>query len=328
MLIRYTSDMSEQLKPLPPEAAENYWQVTLSTLHWWQEQGRPSIGAFIQGSVAQHRKLLPGSDIDLCIVTPDDPDPEWFEERVVSPYTIEIYPLAQSAFDDLDLVLAHSALPFNLCEGIVVSDPLHLLADLRTRLAPHLCAQPFRQKRLNTCFRQAQEAYRQAQIALGASDLVQARVQITVGLWNTIGMLCAFLCRCPTNRRGFVLLWQCASRWQRPDLIEKAEQALGATRLNWQEIQTLVDQAALMKGRARESILAMRSTAEATQAVWPLLCTVVWEGSQDRRDPQAQQQVLSALQYETLEHVTHRYLAACSLTQSLWNITSSLLQEA
>lgn len=320
--------MSKQLKPFHPETIENYWQVTLSTLHWWQEQGRPSIGAFIQGSVAQHRKLLPGSDIDLCIVTPDDPDPAWFEERVVSPYTIEISPLAQRAFNDLDLVLAQPALPFNLCEGIVISDPLGLLASLQTRLAPHLYTQQFRQKRLDTCFRQAQEAYQQAQTALGSFDLVQVRLQITVGLWNTIGMLCAFLCRCPTNRRGFVLLWQCAARWQRPDLIEKAEQALGDTRLDWQEVQTLVDQATLMKERARESILAMRDTAEAVQAVWPLLYTVVWEGSADHRDQQAQQRVLSALHYETLEQVYRRYLAASDLTQSLWDIISSFLQEA
>jgi hypothetical protein len=246
----------------------------------------------------------------------------------VNSSTIEIYPLAQRALDDLELVLAQPSLPFNLCEGIVISDPLHLLANLRTRLAPHLCTQQFRQKRLDTCFCHAQEAYQQAQTALGASDLVQARLQITVGLWNTIGMLCAFLCRCPTHRCGFVLLWQCASRWQRPDLIEKAEQALGGTRLNWQEVQTLIDQAVLIKERARESILAMKNTAEGIQAVWPLLYTVVWERSADRRDPQAQQQVLSALHYETLEHVSHRYLAACDLTQSLWDITSSLLQEA
>jgi hypothetical protein len=47
VFIGYTGDMSKQLKPLRPEATENYWQITLSTLHWWQEQGRLSIGAFI-----------------------------------------------------------------------------------------------------------------------------------------------------------------------------------------------------------------------------------------------------------------------------------------
>ena len=307
------------------EATEKYWQVTLSTLRWWQKQSRPFLGAFIYGSVAQYRKILPGSDIDLCIITPDEPDPAWFEERVVGPYTIEIYPLAQRAVNDLDLVLAQPALPFNLCEGIVVADPLHLLARLRPRLAPHLCAQLFRQKRLDICFYQAQQAYQQAQAALGSSDLAQARLRITVGLWNTVGMLCAFLCRCPTSRRGFVLFWQCASQWQRPDLIEKAESALGGTHLNWQEVQMLVDQATLLKERARESILAMRDTAEAVQALWPLLCTVAWEGSADRSDQQAQQKVLAALRYETLEQVSHRYHAASDLTQSLRDIISTLL---
>jgi hypothetical protein len=83
-------------------------------------------------------------------------------------------------------------------------------------------------------------------------------------------MLYAFLCRCPTNRRGFELLWQYASQWQRPDLIEKAEQALGNVQLNWQEIQALIGQEALLSARARESILAMRGTAEPIQAAWPL----------------------------------------------------------
>ena len=317
--------MNEQFRRWNLDAT-GIWQITHSTLRWWQEQGRPLVGAFIQGSVAQYGKLLPGSDIDLCIVTPDDPDPIWFEERVVGPYTIEIYPLAQSTFDDLDWVLAQPALPFNLCEGILVADPLHMLANLQTHLAPHLCLQRFRQKRLDTCFCQAQEAYRQAHRALGSSDLAQARLQITIGLWNTIGMVCAFLCRCPTNRRGFLLLWQCACRWQRPDLIEKATQALGGMRLNWHAVQTLTDQAARMKERARERILSMRDTAEAMQAVWPLLCTVIWEGSVDHHDPHAQQQVLAALQYETLTQVSQRYLAASDLTQSVWDTLASLPQ--
>ena len=59
-------------------------------------------------------------------------------------------------------------------------------------------------------------------------------------------------------------------------------------------------------------------------AVWPLLCTVVWKGSADRRDPQAQQKVLSALHYETPEQVYRRYLAASDLTQSLWDIFKKL----
>lgn len=73
----------------------------------------------------------------------------------MGPYTLEISPLVQRAFDNLDLVLAQPALPFNLYQGIVVYDPLHLLATLQTRLAPHGCAQQFRQKRLDTCFHQA-----------------------------------------------------------------------------------------------------------------------------------------------------------------------------
>ncbi|GHO84374.1 nucleotidyltransferase domain-containing protein [Dictyobacter formicarum] len=317
--------MNKQFRRWNLETTE-IWQITHSTLHWWQEQGRPLVGAFIEGSVAQHGKLLPGSDIDLCIVTPDDPDPTWFEERVVSPYTIEIYPLAQSTFDDLDWVLAQPALPFNLCEGIVLSDSLHLLANVQARLTPHLCLQRFQRKRLVTCFGQAQEAYHQADVALEASNLAQARLQITIGLWNTIGMVCAFLCRCPTNRRGFVLLWQCASQWQRPDVIEKATQALGGTQLTWQELEVLTDQAALMKERARESILSLRDSAEAMQAVWPLLCTVIWEGSAAHRALQAQQQVLAALHYETQTQIAQRYHAASDLTQSVWDISSSLSQ--
>lgn len=231
--------MSEPLKPLSLEGSEDYWQGAQQALRWWREQDRPIVGAFIQGSVAQQHKLSPGSDIDLCIITPDDPDPAWFEERSAGSFTIEIYPLAQRTLDDLNLILTQPALPFNLYEGIIVFDPSHILVHLQTCLAPLLCTQPFRQKRLETCFRQAQEAYQQAQMALDSSDLRQARLQITVGLWNTIGMLCAFLCRCPTNRRGFVLLWQCASRWQRPDLVAKAEQVLGGVQLSWQKIDLL-----------------------------------------------------------------------------------------
>lgn len=81
-----------------------------------------------------------------------------------------------------------------------------------------------------------------------------------------------------------------------------------------------------MKERARESILAMKDTAEAVQAMWPLSCTVVREESADRKDPQAQQ-VLSALHYETLEDVFQHYLAARNLTESLLDIVSSPLQE-
>jgi hypothetical protein len=67
---------------------------------------------------------------------------------------------------------------------------------------------------------------------------------------------------------------------------------------------------------------------EAVQAVWSVLCVVVWEGLADQWDPQAQEQVLSAWHYATLEDVSHRSLVAREPTQSLWEIVSSLLQEA
>ena len=319
--------MNRQPEPLHSEGMKNVYQDTLSTLQWWQEQGRPSLGAFIYGSVAQHKTVLPGSDIDLCIVTPDEPEPAWFEERRVGSSIIEIYPLAQQALDNLDHVLTQPALPFNLCEGIIVTDPLHLLSRAKIYLIPQLCTPFFQHKRLALCYHQAQIAYQQAQRAFDTADLAHARFQITIGLWNTIGMLCASICRCPTNRRGFVLLWQYASQWQRPDLLEKAKQALGNTDLNWQELQVLIDQATLIKARAHESILSMKNTTtDIAQAVWPLLYTTVWEGSADRRDPHIQQKILSALHYTTPEHIAQCYRAASELTQSLYDIGFPLLQ--
>lgn len=235
----YTFYMSKNLQF---GRTESYLQATFATLQWWQQQGRPLQGALIQGSVAQRGMLLPGSDIDLCILTPTEPDPHWFEERCEGSYTVEVYPLTQTALNDINLVLASPALPFNLCEGILVSDPSGILAQLRTRLAPHLCALPFRQKCVTTCFYMAQEAYQHAQEALMAGDLAQTRFQLTVGLWNTIAMVAALMCQCPTNRRGFVLLWQCASLWGRPDVIIRAQQALGSSDLTSQDIQFLANQ--------------------------------------------------------------------------------------
>ena len=64
---------------------------------------------------------------------------------------------------------------------------------------------------------------------------------------------------------------------------------------------------------------------DAVQAVWSVVCAVVWERL---ADPQAQQQVLSAWHSEMLEDVSHRSLAARDPTQSLWDLVSALLQKA
>ncbi len=62
----------------------SFLNVAGSVISTWKAMQRPVVGAFIFGSIAQRGYHAVGSDIDLCIVTPNTPNPEWFEERIVS----------------------------------------------------------------------------------------------------------------------------------------------------------------------------------------------------------------------------------------------------
>ena len=62
----------------------SFLNVAGSVISTWKAMQRPVVGAFIFGSIAQRGYHAVGSDIELCIVTPNTPNPEWFEERIVS----------------------------------------------------------------------------------------------------------------------------------------------------------------------------------------------------------------------------------------------------
>jgi hypothetical protein len=146
----------------------DHLQVARAVLEKWQAQGRPVSGALIQGSVAQHGHVTPGSDIDLCIVVQGTPDPTWFEERVYPLYTVETYPLAQAVLADTEAILASCSLPFALRDGIIVFDPAGELHALRARIMPDVCAPSYRRARAQVEASAAQDALNRAPPSMAA----------------------------------------------------------------------------------------------------------------------------------------------------------------
>jgi hypothetical protein len=291
----------------------------------WRARGRPLVGALIQGSSARSGTVSPGSDIDLCVVVPTAPNPAWYEECRIGAVGVEVVPLDAAALADLDAVLASPALPFNLCEGVIVDDPAGLLRDLRARLTPQLCAARYRRLRATACYERASVANVTVHHALRDADLACAQFEVTRGLWHTLGLDSAIACRCPTNRRGFVYLWQDAIQWGHPELITLARQALGCADLTEQTVRSLADVAGLIKERYRQSILALVERGEIEPAAWPLLHAALWRSAGDVPNPDAQGRILAALGYDSLAAVRQCQEAAHALATGLWQVAQTLV---
>ncbi len=307
------------------EGSDALSAIAIEAIGHWRTQGRPLLGAFIQGSSARCGAVTPGSDLDLCLVVPTVPDPSWYEERPSGACVVELSPLDAAMLADLDAVLASPALPFNLCEGLIVDDPDGLLQTLRARLAPHLRAVRYRRLRARACYDQACAAQGQVRRALEDGNLRQAQSALTLGLWQTLGLDSAIAGRCPTNRRGFVCLWQDARRWGRPELITQAKRALGCAGLTERAVRSLADRAGLIKERYRQGILAMVERGEVEPAAWPLLQAALWRSAGAVPHPDAQRRILTALGYDSLAAVRRRQDAAHDLAGGLWQVAQTLL---
>ncbi|MGH2560514.1 MAG: hypothetical protein ACRDJH_15740 [Thermomicrobiales bacterium] len=302
----------------------NYEDVVQRVLQYWDRLGRPNLGTFIQGSVARLGYVAPGADLDLCVITPIAAPADWFEEGEYDELVIEIYPLALQECHDVQAVLSSPALPFAICDGIVVHDPRSLLAGLKARLSPRLCDPHYRRARAQECYERGQEAYKRARIALARNDLAMARVALVQGLWHITGIPSAAECESPTMRRAFVRLEAFARRRARPDLVERAKTALAADAPTAAQARTLVEYAAAIKPRYRHTISPMVEAGEAWQSAWPLLCAAVLSPSGARPDPVARDRILRALGAHSPSHMAERLLAAEMLAVELWGVARHL----
>ncbi|MFD1675224.1 hypothetical protein [Alicyclobacillus fodiniaquatilis] len=295
-----------------------------AVLSSWKMMRRPIVGAFIHGSVAQRGTCAPGSDIDLSIITPQAPDPAWFEERDVAGHIVEIYPLGLPQLADEESILSSPALPFNLCQGIIVFDPDHSIQHIREQIRPQLCQKTYLLRRAEHCYKAASTSYADARAALEKNDGISAaQFGITVGLWNAIGLACAIECRCPTMRRGFVHIWHAAETWNRPDVIVLAQRALGSAGVTGNDLCGLAEIAGVIKARNRAGILAMVENGEVEQAAFPLLCGAIWAPEREE-NWEARQQILRFFGYHQRETLQERLEAAELLTELLWGIGQSL----
>jgi hypothetical protein len=303
----------------------DYLQIAHSVLATWQAQGRPVSGALIQGSVAQHGHVTPGSDIDLCIVVRGIPDPAWFEERVYPPYTVETYPLAQAVLADTEAILTSSSLPFALRDGIIVFDPAGELNALRACIRRNVCAAGYRRARAHAEAGAAQEALDRARSALASGDIATTQSAISIALWHIAALGSALSCRAPTTRRAFVLLWQDVIAWGRSDLVAVIRRALGRRPLTAPAARQLADVAGLIKERYRTGVMAMLEQGEVEQAAWPLFCAAVWTSAWAKRQPGARRRILAALGYDSVEGTRDHLEAAAELAMAVHALVPAVL---
>ncbi len=233
----------------------------------WIGLGRPIVGALIHGSIAELGYAQPGADLDLRVVTPCEPQREWFEEIQHGQWVVEIYPLDAGELADEEAVLAHPALPFALCGGIIVYDPRGLLVRVRDRLSSRLCLPRYRRARIAVCYKGAMRSLAEARAALGREEVGAALSGLVTGLWHAVGIPAGAECRSPTVRRAFTLLSDAAARWDRPDLIERAKELLAPGSITEPEARRLVGEAAEIKARHRTMAAILDAPRDGSRAV-------------------------------------------------------------
>ncbi len=276
----------------------------------WIGLGRPIVGALIHGSIAELGYAQPGADLDLRVVTPCEPQREWFEEIQHGQWVVEIYPLDAGELADEEAVLAHPALPFALCGGIIVYDPRGLLVRVRDRLSSRLCLPRYRRARIAVCYKGAMRSLAEARTALGREEVGAALSGLVTGLWHAVGIPAGAECRSPTVRRAFTLLSDVAARWDRPDLIERAKELLAPGSITEPEARRLVGEAAEIKARHRTMIEPMLDEGHVWQAAWPLLWAAILDAPRDgSRAVAARGHILRALRLDTEEVVGARLVA-------------------
>jgi hypothetical protein len=166
----------------------DYSNVIRCILNQWRDQRRPISGVFVKGSVAQLGYVAPGSDIDVCIITPFTPDPTWFEEKSIGSQIVEIYPLSKTDLFDIDVILSSPDLPFSFSEGIIIEDPEGIIKITKEKITPFLCHPRYRRERAATCYNSAVTAFKAAS---QQTDLEKIRFEVTVGWWHTIALASA-----------------------------------------------------------------------------------------------------------------------------------------
>lgn len=292
--------------------------IAKAVLDQWREMGRPVVGAFIQGSAARNGYIARGSDLDLRIVTPGEPEAEWFEERSYGPFVVEVFPLALAALRDDDSVLAHPSLPLALREAVILEDSDGIIRALRDRIVPQLCTWVYVRRRVEECFGGAQAAFKQVDDALARGDLNEARQAFSSGIWYATGIVGAIECRSPTSRRAFVVLREAAARWNRPDLREMSLEILGSERLTPMEARRLALICGEIGPRYRDGVLAMIESGEVVESAWPLFFGVLWGKCEGQRlAPNRQEEIFTALGFDTVRALRRRLIVGKTLAMAL-----------
>lgn len=272
----------------------------------------------IKGSVAEHGRIVDGADIDLCVITPVEPEPAWFEEIEQAGIPVEMYPVAEQDLQE-ERVLTSPDLPFAICRGIVLHDPDRMLITLRDLLLPRLCDPKYRLARAEACYRAALAALRNAREALERPDVERARGEMVMGIWNASAIPSAIACLAPTNRRSFVRLEQLATRWHRRDLVELAEEALGARSLTAELARELHGAVSRMNPRAGGAVAPLLREGQVRASAWPTLLAAV-TGARGAAESAAREQVFTTLGFAHAEGMLERIRAAEELCNSLWSL--------
>ena len=250
----------------------------------------------VRGSAGTTGTVPMGGDLDLLVAVSDAEASKQFAELRVSGVPVEIFPCEESSLTDVEDILRHPSLPFELVHNIHLLDAHGVLARARREIHPRLFESRFVMARTTAGREAASESLRKADARLKDRDAETAARELTLALWHGAAAAAAAAHRRPTTRRCLALWAETLRRQDRLEELSRLEEAAGA------EVPAgvradLVERLATADDRVGGAVRGMVLAGEARWVVFPLLRSALWASMSGRHTDDTPAAVLEAMDW-------------------------------
>lgn len=281
------------------------------------EWGRPQHvrAVLVRGSAGITGIVPPGGDLDLLVITDSPAGADWFAELRVDGVPVEVFVREEASLDDVNEILRHQSLPFEVVENLHIQDPHGILARAREAVRPRLMDREFLLARAEASLRGAKETLWQARAGRERGHAEEAARQLSVCLWHGAAAAASAAGLKPTTRRCLVVWAQAAESLDAKHEVQLLESIIGPG-MDSESRGKLAKQ--LMPGddRISAAIEGMVKAGEERWIAFAMLRSALWLPAADRHAAQARSDVLGALAWDA-KGIPRRLAAAAELLLDL-----------
>lgn len=197
-----------------------------------------------------------GGDLDLLVVTDRSPGDDWFRELHVDGLAVEIFARGDRSLNDVDEILRHQSLPFELVENLHLEDPHGILGRAREAVRPRLLDPAFVVARAEASLGGAREAVDRACSLLEEEAFDEAARHLSIAFWHGAAAAACAAAMKPTTRRCLVVWAEAITKVGVREQLDLLADSIGPC-LDRRELERLADVLAAGDDRVAGAVAGM-----------------------------------------------------------------------